>query len=171
MRRMLMIIIAVFAIVTAASAQNYSHERICVGSAGGKSTSGSMINYAIIGQISIGQISDGVYSSNAGFYGGFDWYTFVKETGNLPFTFNLSQNYPNPFNPATMIDFTIPEAVPVKLEIYNILGQLVSTLADNEFQAGPHSIVWKATGVSSGVYIYRLSAGDFTDMKKMTLIR
>ncbi len=171
MRQILMIIIMVFTTATIVSAQNYSHERICIGSAGGKSTSGNMINYAIIGQISVGQISDGVFSHNAGFYGGFDWYTFVRESENLPFAFNLSQNYPNPFNPATMINFTIPEAATVKLEIYNILGQLVSTLADDEFQAGPHSIVWKATGASSGVYIYRISAGDFTDMKKMTLIR
>jgi hypothetical protein len=86
------------------------------------------------------------------------------------------QNYPNPFNPTTQIVFNIPEATTVTIRIYNMLGQLVRTLNDGILEAGLHSVVWDATDnggnhLPSGIYIYRLQAGDYNEIRKMTLMR
>jgi hypothetical protein len=99
-----------------------------------------------------------------------------KPDNTLPYRFELSQNYPNPFNPVTQISFSLPKAAKVKLEIYNLLGQKVVTLFDGELQAGNRQIPWdgknyKGELVSSGIYFYRLQAGDFVDAKKMILVK
>ncbi|MFQ5601986.1 MAG: DUF5010 domain-containing protein [bacterium] len=101
------------------------------------------------------------------------------ESGELPNKFRLSQNYPNPFNPTTTITYTIPELQnqsPVKLEITNLLGQKVHTLVNTKLRAGTYTIQWNGIDsngliVSSGVYIYRLVAGDLVHRKKMILMR
>jgi len=89
----------------------------------------------------------------------------------LPHDFALDQNYPNPFNPTTTISFSLPEAGNVKLDIYNIMGQTVATLVDEYRQAGTHEVIWNANGIASGVYFYRLTAGEFTDTKRMLLLK
>ncbi len=95
---------------------------------------------------------------------------------NLPAGFALEQNYPNPFNPTTMISFSLPSAQHVTLEIYNVQGQKVRTLIDEVRGAGEHAIEWDATSyagdrVASGIYFYRLTAGDYVVSKKMTLLK
>ena len=90
---------------------------------------------------------------------------------NLPTDYGLSQNYPNPFNPVTTIAFQLPEAQQVKLSIYNILGQEVARLVDSPIGAGYHSIRWNATEFASGIYIYRIEAGEFTEIKRLTLLK
>ena len=95
---------------------------------------------------------------------------------NLPEGFELAQNYPNPFNPTTTIDFSLPEAQHVTLEVVNIQGQVVRTLVDDVRSAGDHSVEWDATSdngnrVASGVYFYRLSAGDHVASRKMTFLK
>ncbi len=92
-----------------------------------------------------------------------------------PISFKLNQNYPNPFNPGTVISYQLPEAVPVRLDIYNSLGQRVRTLVDDWQEAGPHGWVWdgrddSGRGLASGVYLYRLKAGSFTESRKMVLV-
>jgi len=100
-----------------------------------------------------------------------------KDELGLPADLVLSQNYPNPFNPSTIVEFSLPEASDVTLEIYNILGQRVKTLIDGQkLQAGKHSVEWRSDDagenkVSSGVYFYRLRAGDKTATKKMMLLK
>ena len=89
----------------------------------------------------------------------------------IPGTYRLLQNYPNPFNPSTTIRFSIPKAGPVSLKIYNLLGEEISTLVSERLQAGTHSVQWNALGIPSGVYFYRLQAGDFTGTKKLLLLR
>ena len=84
---------------------------------------------------------------------------------NLPKEFALHNNYPNPFNPVTNIVYDIPEVTDVTLEIYNVMGQRVRTLAQGSHEAGRYQIVWNATNdfgqaLSSGMYIYRIQAGD-----------
>jgi len=88
----------------------------------------------------------------------------------------LQQNYPNPFNPETQIRFVLPKPSQVKLEVYNLLGQKVVTLMDKEMPAGTNTIVWdgkneRGEDVSSGVYFYRLEAGDLKQTKKMIIVR
>ncbi|MBS1272446.1 MAG: hypothetical protein MAGBODY4_01591 [Candidatus Marinimicrobia bacterium] len=94
-----------------------------------------------------------------------------------PYEYGLSQNYPNPFNPTTNIKFSLADQQPVTIAIYNVRGQLVNTLMQNQsMQPGSHVINWDGTDkagntVGSGIYIYRIQAGDFIKAKKMTLIR
>lgn len=89
----------------------------------------------------------------------------------LPGGFALIPNYPNPFNPTTTILFTLPEKADIRLEVFNLLGQRVTTLADREFPAGNHEIVWDASGEASGVYFYRISADAESITRKMLLLK
>ena len=96
--------------------------------------------------------------------------------GTVPASFALSQNYPNPFNPTTNIEFALPQHETVKLEVYDILGRLVTTLANNDMPAGTYKVVWngkdsRGQSVASGLYLYRLQAGSFTAVKKMLMLK
>ncbi len=99
-----------------------------------------------------------------------------KDPHNVPREFSLGQNYPNPFNPSTEIRFALPKASEVKLEIFNILGRRVRTLMDGFVPAGAKSVTWdgkddQGRAVSSGVYLYRLNAEEFSQTRKMMLIK
>ena len=88
-----------------------------------------------------------------------------------PGTVELRQNYPNPFNPATNITFYLPEERPVRVGVYNIVGQQVSLLIDETMQAGEHSVIWDATNNPSGIYIVQLETGNRILTRKITLIK
>jgi len=92
-------------------------------------------------------------------------------TGYYPSTPELSQNYPNPFNPTTNIAFSVPALSRVTIEIFNILGQKVKTVIDQEYAAGRHVVVWDATRTASGVYFCRMITGKHIQTKKMVLLR
>ncbi len=89
----------------------------------------------------------------------------------IPKVYSLSQNYPNPFNPTTSIIFGLPKASLVKLVVYDILGRVVSTLVNERRAAGMYNIAFDASNYASGVYFYKLDAGDFTSIKKMILLK
>jgi hypothetical protein len=88
-----------------------------------------------------------------------------------PWEFALYQNYPNPFNPSTTIRFAIPDSRFTLLRIFNLLGQQVATLVNEMKQAGQYEVKWDAEGLASGVYLYRLEAGEFQETKRMVLMR
>jgi predicted GH43/DUF377 family glycosyl hydrolase len=92
-------------------------------------------------------------------------------TENIPQNYSLSRNYPNPFNPRTIINYELPITNEVNLIIYNILGKKVVTLVSEKQNAGYHQVEWDASDFASGVYFYRLKAGDYQAVKKMVLLR
>jgi photosystem II stability/assembly factor-like uncharacterized protein len=94
-----------------------------------------------------------------------------KLEDQIPREYVLMQNYPNPFNPSTTIRFGIPEATAVTVTIYNMLGEQVARLLSSDLSAGYYTVHWNTEGVPSGVYIYRLQAGEFVESKKLTLLR
>ncbi|HCD51448.1 MAG TPA: hypothetical protein DEQ34_03305, partial [Balneolaceae bacterium] len=83
----------------------------------------------------------------------------------------LHQNYSNPFNPATTISIYLPESLPVKLSVFNIVGQPVAVLAEGVLPGGDHEFEWDATGLPSGMYIYQLEVGANIFTRKMTLVK
>jgi len=105
--------------------------------------------------------------------------TSVRElSGEFPSVFVLHQNYPNPFNPSTTIEFQIPEVRNqtsdvriVSLKVYNVLGQEIAALVEEELRPGTYQVTWDASGFPSGAYFYRLQAGEFVETKKLVLVR
>ena len=99
--------------------------------------------------------------------------TSVREIAGstLPGSFELKQNYPNPFNPTTRIGFQIVAPGFVTLKVYDILGREVRTLVNEELKAGSYEKTFDASGLASGVYYYRIQAGDFAETKKLLLLR
>ncbi len=110
-------------------------------------------------------------------YNGSYKYSKVEEVNySLPVQFGISQNYPNPFNPSTSINFELPVESNVVIDLYNVLGMKVMTLANSEYQAGQHQISFNASNLASGTYIYTISAtgkngSKFVSTKKMILMK
>lgn len=111
-----------------------------------------------------------------------DWQTVVARIGDndfigdgvamaVPTEFALGGNYPNPFNASTVIAYQLPTSSHVTLEVFNLLGRRVTTLVDEKQEAGYRSIVWNASEISSGLYFYKLTAGEFTETRRMMLVK
>jgi hypothetical protein len=101
-------------------------------------------------------------------------YSYSQETEvnlSAPVIFELNQNYPNPFNPSTTISFSLPQASNVTLKVYNMLGQEVRSLLNEFKEAGKHNVVFNADKLNSGLYLYKIEAGNFTQVRKMTLLK
>ncbi len=95
----------------------------------------------------------------------------VEEEAGMPKEYSLMQNYPNPFNPTTIIKFALPKDSHVKLSIYNVLGQEVATLVNGFMSAGYHTVKFDASGLNTGMYIYKIQADNFVSMKKMMYVK
>ena len=93
------------------------------------------------------------------------------EITGLPTYYNLSEPYPNPFNPTTSIEYSLPLSGEVSLIVYNLLGHEVAKLVNGEIEAGYHKVRWNASNFASGIYFYRLRAGDFVLTRKMLLLK
>ena len=122
-------------------------------------------------------------------YGLVDWYNQVLDIdvksyvmgtaraiedismGQVPGKFELQQNYPNPFNPTTNIHFSISKNSHVKLQVYTITGQLVAVLVNEEMNSGTYNVDFNANGLPTGVYFYQITADNFVDVKRMTLVK
>ena len=98
-------------------------------------------------------------------------YSDEVEIEMVPDKFELFQNYPNPFNPVTNIKFALPKTTKVAINVYNLLGEKVATLLNEDKEAGYYEVKFDGSNFSSGIYIFRLTAGDFVQTKKMTLIK
>ncbi len=97
--------------------------------------------------------------------------TSVSEANNSPYHFELLNNYPNPFNPSTEIKFSLAHEVRITLKVYNILGQVVQELINRQMAAGLHSVKFNGSNLPSGVYVYKLDAGNFSAVNKMLLLK
>lgn len=95
----------------------------------------------------------------------------VQKQPSAPFTFTLNQNFPNPFNPSTTIQYSIPHASKVTLKVYDVLGRVVSALVDEQKNAGAYSVEFDGKALSSGVYYYRLTSNNNSDVKRMLLLK
>jgi hypothetical protein len=93
------------------------------------------------------------------------------KTRGIPSSFELAQNYPNPFNPSTTIRYGLPHKSAVQLSVFNTLGQQVAQLVNGDMEAGYHEVQFDGRGLSSGVYVYRLQAGDFTQARRLLLLK
>ncbi len=102
----------------------------------------------------------------------FNWLNFTKiEDAKIPENFSFSQNYPNPFNAQTMIQYSLSEQADVSIDIFDILGRNVVNIAEGLMPAGKHLAVWDASEQASGIYFYRIKAGDKIETKKMVLMK
>ena len=141
-----------------------------IGFVDGQGTSTNVKNYKYMDyEIQPGQVYYRIKQID--FDGNYSYSNEVTLMIDYPVMFELNQNYPNPFNPTTKISFNIPYESNVKLVIYNLLGEKVKQLLDNNFKAGTYEINFDASDLSSGVYLYRIEAGTYTDTKKMILMR
>ncbi len=95
----------------------------------------------------------------------------MQKTGNNVKSYSLAQNYPNPFNPTTTIQYSLANTGNVSLKVYDILGREVATLVNGRQTAGEYTVQFNAANLASGIYFYRLQAGDFVQTKKMMLVK
>jgi hypothetical protein len=95
----------------------------------------------------------------------------IENVIKIPKLYSLRQNYPNPFNPSTTIEFTLPTSEFVTLKIFNILGEEVTTLVNDKLQAGVHTYQFEGSNLASGVYMYRIEAGEYNKVMKMILLK
>lgn len=129
-------------------------------------------------QSTTGQGLIGISENNANsiysgfFYSGWNIMTNLDNlSSDLPVKFELFQNYPNPFNPATSIKFALPKTSKVKIDVFNILGEHVSTILNVKKAAGYHVIQFNANQFASGVYLYTIKADQYYKVKKMVLVK
>jgi len=159
-------------LVTVALPQ-YQITNSVVGSGGNTISNASNIFVSTVGEAFIGNSTNATQQQQTGF-----WYVYqqstltdVEDEETIPTVFKLEQNYPNPFNPSTKIKYAVPERSNVLIKIYDILGSEVVTLVNEEMDAGWYQKSFDAYSYSSGVYLFRMEAGNYISTKKMMLIK
>lgn len=164
-------LISVFFISTAFSQNQISNS--VIGAGGNKTFNANYIFNSTVGEPLIGITNNTLNQQSAGF-----WYVYqqqtitdIKDDETIPTEFKLEQNYPNPFNPTTKIKFAVPERSNVLIKIYDILGSEVKTLVNKEMEVGRYDVEFNAGGYSSGIYLFRMEAGSYINIKKMILLR
>lgn len=158
-------------------AQAYMVGNGVFGNGGGEIAGGGYMINGTVGQPYVGVVSNASYEIISGIghdIHGVLWTDVLEDfeqISTLPSTFSLSQNYPNPFNPTTTITFALPMRSHVNMTLYNILGQTVAILVDKQLSAGEYEVTLNGDALSSGVYFYRMVAGDFVQGKKLVLLK
>jgi hypothetical protein len=131
----------------------------------------SEVNYTATCLNEIGSDCDPYAPTGASFDGGDVINSARPDAGQIPTEFSLAQNYPNPLNATTEFEFGIPTGAHVTLDIFNIMGQKVTRLVDGYHEPGMYNVNWDSNSVSSGVYFYRIEAGEYIEMRKMLLLK
>lgn len=168
------ILIALFVagIVCAASAQ-ISLRTGVFATGGGRMSSGTYAAAGTMGQSVLGRSAGTTYTAAAGFWGDGGVILDVggSETEGIPTEYAIRQNYPNPFNPGTTIQYELPRASHVSITVYDMLGRQVSLLLNERRDAGIHEVKFDGSAFASGVYLYRIQAGEFTQTKKLIMLK
>lgn len=139
-----------------------------------RSSTTNVVVKSVVGQSFVERMSSGNTFISSGFLGDtliLGPVTSVGVSEVLPTEFSIGQNYPNPFNPVTTIRFTVPIQSHVTIVVYNILGQVVRTLVDDDMAPGNHIVRFDAYDVSSGVYFYVMRSGAFSQTRKLIILR
>lgn len=138
----------------------------------GKGTTAETQHYSFIDDLfGVNELNINYRLRQIDFDGSFEYSNEVTVKVSQPKEYYLSQNYPNPFNPTTTINYSLAKDGFVSIKVYDILGNEVLTLVNSQQQAGNHNVVFEADNLSSGIYYYQLKSGDFTDIKKLVLIK
>ena len=144
---------------------------------GGRGGFGNNNTANVVDAESVYTVADQFGSINPAFYSAWDFDNHRPKTGTSvdelvhPLVYKLEQNYPNPFNPSTKIEYAIPSQSQVILKVYNIIGQEVSTLVNDVQKQGSYTVRFDASNYASGVYFYRITAGTYTKVMKMVLLK
>jgi hypothetical protein len=174
MRRVACLLTATVAVLALAvvAAADYSIPQSVIGSGGGGATGPNSRLVGTVGQAAIGVVAGPSNIHEIGFWYQPGWIlTEVEEGEGLPTRYWLGQNQPNPFNPVTSIRFALPNPGRVTIVLYDVAGREVRTLVDEERPAGWHQTVLNAQGLASGIYFCRMTAGEFTDARKLLLLK
>lgn len=166
-------VVIMFMLFISTAFSQYQISNSVIGPGGNKTSNASYILNGTVGEPFIGNSVNTANQHQIGF-----WYVYQQQTitdveddQTIPIEFKLEQNYPNPFNPSTVIKFAVPERSNVVIKIYDILGGEIVTLANEEMDAGWYQRSFNANGISSGVYLFRMEAGNYVNTKKMILLR
>ena len=173
MRQTVFVLLAavlVFALSAPASAQ-YQISPSVIGSGGGSASGGSYTLLGTVGQPAIGVVSGASYINEIGFWYQPGWVLTGVEDEAVPSRFSFGQNFPNPFNPVTTFRFAVPKTARVTLTLYDVSGRLVRTLVDEDHEPGYHTFALSADGLASGVYFCRMASGQFTESRKLLLLK
>ncbi len=135
----------------------------------GNGTTSDAKSYSFVDRTATGKVQYRL--KQVDFDGQFEYSPVIEVEAGLPRTFELGQNYPNPFNPTTVISYQLPVASEVSLKVYDVLGREVATLVNARQEAGRYSVPFNAASFASGVYFYRLQAGQFVQTRKMMLVK
>lgn len=170
---LLMAIIFSLAYIDRPATQQYILSSSVIANGGSYSLNSSYHMTSTLGQAVIGITENSSNYAHLGF-----WYSLrsfvvgIEQPNDLiPQKFELHQNYPNPFNPITKIEYAIPKPSYVRIEVYNVLGQRIRTLVNEEKQPGYYTVDFDASSLATGFYIYRLEANGFQDIKKMVVTK
>lgn len=147
-----------------------SNDFVTVGSVNGHGTTTSPNQYTFTDKI----LNPGKYVyrlKQIDFDGSFAYSSEVNVDANFASKYSLEQNYPNPFNPSTKITFSVPQSNFVSIEVYNSIGQKIATLLNEQMDAGNYSINFDAANLTSGMYFYKMTSGNFSEIKKMILVK
>jgi len=147
-----------------------------VGFVEGNGTTSDVKNYSFVDKTVSANVNYSYRLKQIDFNGAFEYSKQINVGSAVPSQFALQQNYPNPFNPSTKVSFNLPVSSSINLDVYNLIGEKVLTLAAGQFEAGNHSFNVNAAQLSSGIYIYKLNAvgidgSNFVSSKKMTLLK
>lgn len=157
--------------INSAQAQSMTLEAVLVSSGAGAVEAGSARADLAIGQPAVGRTTSASLTVEFGFFPLGEGGIVSIQDESVPLAFELEANYPNPFTPSTTIAYVLPEAAKVRVDVFDVLGRRVRTLAEGEQGAGRHGLTFSAEALPSGVYFYRLVAGERTATRRMQLIR